>query len=132
MFKPTPLKPITNKLYDVRLEECYHISGIEAPNAHEAIAQAEKCHPKFKGKTVDCSAQSIYEAGIYLQDDNEHATTEDGIFEINIRGCDPARVQALQMALVQYLGCPSFEADEIGKIDPLLEALKGLSVEDFN
>lgn len=131
MFTSAPLKPIANKLYQVRLDERYFINGIEAPNAHEAIAQAEKQSPKYKGKTIDCSAQSIYEAVISTSDDNENTETEDGIFEINIRGCDPARVQALQMAIVQYLGCPCFESNEIGKIDPLLSALNGIRVEGF-
>ena len=124
-----PLKPAANKLYSVRLDERFYYSHIEAPSAAEAIAKAEASYPKYKGKTIDCTAENIYEAGIGLSD--EDGQTENGIFEISIRGCDPERVQRLKMAIVKYLGAPYIDYDEIGKIDPLLKSLCGLCVEGY-
>lgn len=127
-----PLKPITNKLYNVQVDDRCYVSGIEAPNAHTAMELAEKDFPDRKGKSISVDAQNIYESSIDLSDDSDDAIESgDGIFEIKIRGCDPKRVQELQMAIVKYLGAPFLEGDDIGESDPFLKSFRGLCVEGY-
>lgn len=126
-----PLKPAANKLYSVRLGERFYCTRIEAPNASAAIASAETSYPKYTGKAIDCTAEDIYEASIGLFD--EHSETENGIFEISIRGCDQARVQQLKMAIVKYIGGP-FSCDDqsdIGNIHLLENALQDLCIDGY-
>lgn len=126
----SPLTPAATKLYSVRLGERVYVSNIEAATASEAIAKAEADFPNYKGKTIDCTAEDIYEASIDLCDDE--SDTSNGIFGIAIRGCDPARVQRLKMAIVKYIGGPYLcDEPDIGDIRPLENALQDLYVSGY-
>lgn len=84
------------RLYRVNVEKNLYFSGVEASSAEEACEEARK---EFNVKqVVDCTSEPIYEASIGLNVDAEGAS-ENGVFEITIKGTDEKLVDRLKKAL---------------------------------
>ena len=101
----------TNKrLYKVNVENNLYFTGVEASSAEEAC---EKAREEFKVKSVvDCTSEPIFEASIGLDVDAEGAS-ENGVFEITIKGTDEKLVDRLKKALGYLIPGPhQFDEEE--------------------
>ena len=84
------------RLYKVNVEKNLYFTGVEASSAEEACEEARK---EFNVKqVVDCTSEPIYEASIGIDIDAEGAS-ENGVFEITIKGTDEKLVDRLKKAL---------------------------------
>lgn len=138
MTQLNPLTPIANRLYRVQVADCCYVSGIEAPDARAAMTEAECSFAggknEFAGKSLSATCEQIYEASIGLETDGRDnapndADTENGVFEIKIRGCDPNRVNELKRALLYLIGGPGLDEEDqvlVGSTLPLKRAIEGM------
>ena len=138
-----PLTPNTdNRLYKVRVTPSFSCIGIVAPNAPVAIDRAVdgfKNKDELRKDIVEVTCENIYEASIDLSCDGrdnapDDLETENGLFDITIRGTDPKRVNELKLALLHLIGFPCGDEDDeqlCGSTKPLERALEGVMVDGF-
>ena len=88
----------TNRLWNARFgnNKIIGISGIEAPTA--AVAEAE-VNKLTKKPLVALDSEPIYETSINVELDGDDVKSENGIFEISIKGTDYAKVDELKKLL---------------------------------
>ena len=136
------LTPITDYLYDVRVKPNFVCSKIIAPNVQTAIERALdgfKDKDEIRKGIVEARCEDIYEASIDLSTDErdnapDDLESENGIFDITIRGTDPKRVNELKLALMHLIGFPGGDEDDdelCGSTKPLKRAVEGLFVEGY-
>lgn len=91
-------KLTTNRLWNARFGKNKNVivSHIEAPNAAAAEAEATK---NMKEPLVMLDSEPIYETGLGVELDDGDSESENGIFEINIKGTDRAKVDELKKIL---------------------------------
>ena len=90
-------KLTTNRLWNAYFgkNKSTIVSHIEAATAVEAAADATK---DMNEQLVKLDSEPIYETGIGVELDND-SESENGIFEINIRGTDCKKVDELKKLL---------------------------------
>lgn len=88
----------TNRLWNARFgkNKNFIVSHIEAATAAEAAAKATK---NTKEQLVMLDSEPIYETGIGVELADGDSESENGIFEINIKGTDRAKVDELKKLL---------------------------------
>ena len=105
-------KLTTNRLWNAYFgkNKSTIVSHIEAATAVEAAADATK---DMNEQLVKLDSEPIYETGIGVELDND-SESENGIFEINIRGTDCKKVDELKKLLAFLInGMPcEFDNDE--------------------
>lgn len=132
----------TNRLYKVRVTPNFACTGIIAPNAPAAVERALngfKDKDKLRKDIVEVTCEDIYEASLDLNcDGRDNAPndldTENGLFDITIRGTDPKRVNELKLALLHFIGFLGGDEDDdqlVGSTKPLERALEGTFVEGY-
>ena len=93
-------KLMTNRLWNAHFgkNKNISISHIEAPTAAEAAAKATK-DLNMDAPLVMLDSEPIYETGLGVELDDGDSESENGIFEINIKGTDRAKVDELKKIL---------------------------------
>lgn len=91
-------KLTTNRLWNARFGKNKNviISHIEAPTAAEAEAKALK---NMDEPLVSLDSEPIYESNIGVELTDGDSDSEDGVFEINIKGTDKSKVDELKKLL---------------------------------
>lgn len=91
-------KLTTNRLWNAYFGKNKNVivSHIEAPTAAEAETEATK---NMNEPLVMLDSEPIYETSIGVELDDGDSESENGIFEINIRGTDRAKVDELKKLL---------------------------------
>lgn len=99
-------KLTTNRLWTAGFGKNKNIlvSNIEAASAEEAKAKASK---NMNEPLTMLNSEPIYETGIGVELDDGDSESENGIFEINIKGTDCAKVDELKKILAFLINGPS-------------------------
>lgn len=132
----------TVRLYEVRVKPNFVCTKIIAPNVPAAIEQAIdgfKNKDEIRKGIVEARCEDIYTASIDLScDERDNAPddleTENGLFDITIRGTDPKRVNELKLALMHLIGFPGGDEDDdriFGSTKPLERAIEGVMVDGY-
>lgn len=142
----TTLKALTPedniRFYNVRVKPHFFCNKIIAPNAPSAVEQAInglEDKDEVRKNIVEVRCEDIYTASIDLScDERDNAPddleTENGLFDITIRGTDPKRVNELKLALMHLIGFPGGDEDDdrlFGSTKPLERALEGVMVDGY-
>jgi len=142
----TTLKALTpddnNRFYNVRVKPYFYCNKIIAPNVQAAIERAIdglEDKDELRKNIVEVRCEDIYTATIDLNcDERDNAPddleTENGLFDITIRGTDPKRVNELKLALMHLIGFPGGDEDDdrlFGSTKPLERAVEGVMVDGY-
>ena len=94
-------KLIANSLWNARFGKNKNIviPRIEAPTAVEAVATVTAMTKNMKEQLVALESEPIYETSIGVELDDGDSESENGIFEITIKGTDNAKVDELKKLL---------------------------------
>lgn len=126
---------IQKRLYKVQISECSSFSNVEASSIEEACQKAKQAL-KLKTPILGCTSEPIYEAGIGVDTDKQDVS-ETGIFEIVIRGTDPALVDKMKKALGYLIPGPHIDPEDgwdeslVGSSHPLKDVTDDLFVTCF-
>lgn len=119
------------RLFKVTQGECIHLCGIEATDAEEAIKRATSQGWKNITKV---ESEPIFEASLGLEVDTEEAKTENGLFDLVIRGTDEKLVDRLRDAIAIAIGGMGPDMAELSdgtpNVSPLVKFLRdsGLNI----
>ena len=118
-------KLTTNRLWNAYFGKNKNIvvSGIEAPTAAEAEAEAMK---NMKEPIAMLDSEPIYETSIGVELADSDVESENGIFEISIKGTDRAKVDELKKILAFLMnGAPcEFEYPDEENVSQSVWALR--------
>lgn len=123
---------IQKRLYKVQTGECSYFTNVEANSVEEACQRAKQ-YLKLERPILGCTSEPIYEAGIGVETDKQDVS-ENGIFEIVIRGTDPALVDKMKKALGYLIPGPHINPEDgwdeslVGSSYPLKDVTDDLFV----
>ena len=119
------------RLFKVTQGERSNLCGIEATDAEEAIKRATSQGWKNITKV---ESEPIFEASLGLEFDTEEAKTENGLFDLVIRGTDEKLVDRLRDAIAIAIGGMGPDMAELSdgtpNVSPLVKFLRdsGLNI----